>query len=186
MTADNLTVTPSRAELWVAYHRKAIIASAPVLLAALNILRDAATTSDGINASTIVLAVLASAGLVATYFPDNAKAKLVASGLVAVGSGVTAAVTDGLSSASMLLVGTQFLAWVGAGVTENGARPDVARASQANAVVLDPEETTYLGDDGEPSIFPRPRDGGYTEAILILSVLAVIGIALLLFGVTFK
>jgi hypothetical protein len=124
--ADALTVTPSKSEVTIAYYRKSIIAALPVLLAALNIIRDAAQTSDGVNASTIVLAVLAAAGAVGVYLPDNARAKLIASGVLAIGSGVTAAVTDGISSASLLVVATQLVAWAAAGAVENGPRPDVA------------------------------------------------------------
>lgn len=148
-TADALTREPSPAELWVRYHRKAIIAAAPVVLGVLNVLRDAATTPDGINASSVVLAILAGAGLVATYYPDNATAKLWASGVLAVGSGVTAAITDGISSASLMLVAVQFVAWVSAGVTENGARPDIARGELVDPVEeVEPEfpQTTYRGD----------------------------------------
>lgn len=145
MTADALTIAPTRAELWVAYHRKAFLAAAPVALGGLNVLRDAATTEDGINASSVVLAVLAAAQLVATYYPENARAKLSASAVMAVGSGVTAAVTSGISSYSTFLVLSQFLAWAAAGVTVNGARPDIAATEP-----VPPTGSTYFGDDGVP------------------------------------
>ena len=68
---------------------------------------------------------LAIAQAVFVYLPDNARAKLVASGVMAVGGGITAAVTDGISQASVLVVLTQLAAWVAAGAVANGARPDV-------------------------------------------------------------
>jgi hypothetical protein len=126
---DSATVRPSSAELWVAYHRKTIISVAAVILAGLNIVRDAAQTADGVNTSTWVIAGLAVAQAVAVYFPGAATAKLIASAVLAIGSGVSAAVTDGISSASLLVVAGQFLAWAAAGVTENGPAPDVARAA---------------------------------------------------------
>jgi len=182
MTADALTVTPSRAELWVAYHRKAIISFGPVLLAGLNVLRDAAQTSNGLDWSTVLIAVFAAAQAVGTYLPDNAQAKLIASGVLAVAGGVTAAVTDGISSYSILLVVTQFIAWASAGAVENGPRPDVARAATR-------------GDDGAYMLFPEgvefnpdaeQNDRGDIDVLLILGVLTVLGVALLLFGVSFQ
>lgn len=148
MTADALTKAPSNAELWVAYHRKAIISFGPVLLAGLNVLRDAAQTGNGLNWSTAILALFAAAQAVGTYLPDNAQAKLVASGILAVAGGVTAAVTDGISSYSILLVVTQFIAWASAGAVANGARPDVARAApQADgAYQLFPEGVEFNPD----------------------------------------
>lgn len=125
---DSATVAPSKAELWVRYHRKVIISLAPVLLAGFEVLRDAAQTKDGIDTLTIVLAVLAVAQAVGVYFPGNAVAKLIASGVIAIGSGVTAAAVGGLTQATTLLIVTQFLAWVAAGATENGPAPEVATA----------------------------------------------------------
>jgi hypothetical protein len=125
-TPDALTVTPSKAELWVRYHRKILIAVAPVLLAGFVVIRDAATAGEPMRAVTIVAAILAVGQALGTYLPGNAVAKLISSGVFAVASGVTAAAT----LATSMLVLTQLLAWIGAGVAENGARPDVAAASR--------------------------------------------------------
>src|SRR5689334_15753405 len=125
---DSATIAPSKAELLVANHRKVIISLAPVLLAGFEVIRDAAQTKDGIDGLTIVLAVLAVAQAVGTYLPGNAVAKLIASGVIAIGSGVTAAAVGGLTQASLLLILTQFLAWVAAGATQNGPAPKVAQA----------------------------------------------------------
>ncbi len=125
-TADALTARPSRAELWVAYHRKILLALAPVLLAGFVVIQDATAAGRPMRAVTIVTAVLAVGQALGTYVPNNAVAKLISSGLFAIGSGVIAAATNGLTMATALMVITQALAWIGAGVVPNGARPDVA------------------------------------------------------------
>lgn len=125
-TADALTASPSKAELWVAYHRKIIVALAPVLLAGFIVIQDAATSGRPIRAVTIVTAILAIAQALGTYVPNNAVAKLISSGVFAIASGVTAAATDGLTMATALMVITQALAWIGSSTVPNGARPDVA------------------------------------------------------------
>lgn len=125
-TPDALTVRPTRAELWVAYHRKIIVALAPVLLAGFIVIQDAATSGRPIRAVTIVTAILAIAQALGTYVPNNAVAKLISSGVFAIASGVTAAATDGLTMATALMVITQALAWIGSSTVPNGARPDVA------------------------------------------------------------
>ncbi|GLY32148.1 hypothetical protein [Kineosporia sp. NBRC 101731] len=130
---DAATITPSSAELWVRYHRKVIISLAPVLLAGFEVIRDAAQTKDGLDVLTIVLAVLAAAQAVGVYLPGNTKAKLLASGVVAIGSGATAAAVGGLTMATTMLIVTQFLAWVAAGATENGPAPEVVRGEVVEA-----------------------------------------------------
>lgn len=151
---DAQTATPSDAELWVRCHRKAIISLAPVLLAGFEVIRDAAQTRDGLDVLTIVLAVLAAAQAVGTYLPGNAKAKLVASGIVAVGSGATAAAVGGLSMATTMLIVTQFLAWVAAGAVENGPAPEVVKGEVVEDTTLlptepasEPDGRTVPGDD---------------------------------------
>lgn len=130
MTPDALTEASSKAELQVAYYRKLLISLAPVLLAGFVVLQDAATAGEPMRAVTIVTAILAVGQALGTYLPGNAVAKLISSGLFAVGSGVVAAATDGLSVATALMVMTQLLAWIGSGVVENGPRPDVALGSR--------------------------------------------------------
>jgi mannose/fructose/N-acetylgalactosamine-specific phosphotransferase system component IIC len=136
-TSDALTVRQSKAELWVAYHRKILLALAPVLLAGFVVIQDTATAGEPIRAVTIVTAILAVGQALGTYLPGNALAKLISSGVFAIASGVTAAATDGLNLATGLMVATQLLAWIGSGVAENGARPDVVLGSVVGAGVHD-------------------------------------------------
>lgn len=139
MTApDSQTVRPSSAELWIAYHRKILLALAPVLLAGFVVIRDAFDAGVPVTAITWTTAGLAVAGALGTYLPGNAIAKLVASGAAAITSGVLAAASDGLTYATGLTVLTQMLAWIAAGAIANGAAPGVVIAAAAN-VRLDGE-----------------------------------------------
>ena len=128
MPADALTVQPSKAELQVAYYRKILIALAPVLLAGFRVIRDAADTGAPLTAVTYGTAVLAVGQALLTYFPSNAVAKMIGSGLCAVGSGLIAAASDGVTLSTSLMILTQLLAWIGSSAIENGPRPDVALA----------------------------------------------------------
>lgn len=139
MTPDALTVRPSKAELQVAHYRKLLIALAPVLLAGFVVLQDAATAGQPMRAVTIVTAILAVGQALGTYLPGNAVAKLISSGLFAVGSGVVAATTDGLTLATALMVMTQLLAWIGASSVQNGARPDIVLSEAAGTLRPMPE-----------------------------------------------
>lgn len=129
---DADTITPSTAELQIRNHRKVIISLAAVLVAGLSVLHDATQTGNGLNSATWVIALGAVAQSALTYFPGNAVIKLVASGFLAILTGVMAAVTDGVTQMTMIQVLTQFLVWVAAGATENGARPQVVLAAQRN------------------------------------------------------
>lgn len=135
MTADALTVTPSKAELQVAYLKKLIYALSPVLLAGVIVISDAVQNGGGLTGVTWVTAALAVAQALGTFLPTNAVAKLIASLAVAIGAGIVAGVTDGsFSLGEILIITTQFLAWAAAGAAENGARPDIAEVAIARGL----------------------------------------------------
>lgn len=133
--ADADTVAPSSAELWVRYHRKVIIQVLPLLLAVFTALRSAIQDGSGVSGHEVVAIGLALAAAAGTYLPDNAVAKLAASGVFAIANGVNLAIDDHFAAASLTLIVTQLLAWLVAGVFENGARPDVVQGEVIPAAV---------------------------------------------------
>jgi hypothetical protein len=156
VTADAKTIAPSKAELQVAYLRKAIVSFAPVLLAGLLVLSDAVNSGHAIGGVTWVSVVLAIAQSAGTFFPSTATAKLAASLAAAIGAALLAAFTDGgVSLAEGLLIGVQFLAWASAGAIPNGAHPDVVLGELAGPAVDEPvpaESRLYRDADfpGQP------------------------------------
>lgn len=175
--ADADTTAPSTAELWVRYHRKVIIQILPLLLAVFTALRSAIQDGSGLTGHEVVAIVLALAAAAGTYLPDNAVAKLAASGVFAIANGVNLAIDDHFTAASLTLIVTQLLAWLIAGVAENGARPDVVQGEVAE----DPADAAVTGSGAlfEPTVpsgavYPgstygsgstpvTPMPGGYTS-----------------------
>lgn len=130
---DAATAAPSRAELWIAYHRKVILSLLPLLLAGLEVVREAAQTSDGVTARSIALAVIAAAQVGATYQPGSATVKFLASGVLAVAGGITAAATDGPTLTTVLMILVQSGTWLVSAAVPNGPAPEVVERSEAVA-----------------------------------------------------
>lgn len=129
-SADSLTREPSKAELQVAYLRKALIALIPIFTAGVLVVSAAVNSGHALDGVTWWSVVTAIAQAVLTYGLNNAVAKAGASLVLALAAVVAAALTHGgISAAEFLLILVQFLAWATAAIVPNGARPDIAAGS---------------------------------------------------------
>lgn len=124
----------------------------------------------------------------------------------AAGTAIGLITVDGVVASAEVDWGTTLTASIGSAVlavvmfyTNPPVVPaDVVEGEIVGEPVDVPPGTTFFGDDGttatfdpeattvDSSPFPRPRDGGYTELLVVLGVATLIGVVLLLFGVSFK
>lgn len=138
MTADALTIAPSRAELQVAYLRKVLITLIPIFTAGVLVISSAVNSGHALDGVTWWSVATAVAQAILTYAPSNAIAKAFASVILALGAVVAAALTHGgISAAEFLLILVQFLAWATAAIVPNGARPDVVLGQRVGPGVHD-------------------------------------------------